>query len=285
MASLIQPSACGFIRGAVHLLNNHKPLFALEEQPGESLEEKKERELANNTIANQNQRERLEELKRHYPFVTVDFKTYSKVAFKFKNKCKDWTKHDAEKKREYMNFFHPKKWVKLSADAKSQHTWTNCKPCGEKHQDMQMLFPQRKMDKISNKAQNYVVGPFSSEATKQRATLDFYNNANTLYQEAYGESLAQGLVKVSELKLQHAKTNKEKKIEEKSLVHKVAKSMEDQIKATALEKCLGNRQSFAAWERNRLASGFEPIPDAKTRSESKKKLVVSGLSKGSCWQP
>ena len=41
-------------------------------------------------------------------------------------------------------------------------------------------------------------------------------------------------------------------------------------------RCLGNRQSFAAWERNRFAAGFESISEAKRRSEEKEKLIASG---------
>ena len=41
-------------------------------------------------------------------------------------------------------------------------------------------------------------------------------------------------------------------------------------------RCLGNSQSFASWEQNRLAAGFELSQEAKRKSEEKQKLIASG---------
>ena len=234
MTSLLDPSVCGFVRAAFHIVNNHKPLLPKKEQPGESLEARLEREKETDLIRKQPLRERLDEIRRYYPTVCLDHKQFSKLAPKFKDKCKSWTKDNAGSKKRYFDFFSPEKWIKMSSDAKDKHSYVNCQACLHDHKDIQSLFPQRKMDKPLRTIQPNI--DFSQDLPQKQATLDFYDNANTVYKQTYGMTLAQGLVEIPELKLQHAKSNREQKIEEKKLVRKVARQIQEHSKATAMER-------------------------------------------------
>ena len=199
----------------------------------------------------------------------------------------NFSKWRGEDKTKYMEHFSPAAWKSLSSNQKAMHTVDNCKACQIYHLPFQSLFPVksnslkgsdpiRESVRETQKQRKNTKSAKPTETSRKEAAKSIYFKTNKVYREVFGVDLAQALVKVPELQLQHKKSKPEQKSRRRAQAREFKRQTEEQWKKVDCHIMLGSRQSYSQRDLQRKSLYFETLESAQNRSRKRKALEEIG---------
>ena len=222
----------------------------------------------------------------------VDIGTFNKRFPALQATVNNWTPKKKLEKEMFFNTFAVDQWLKLSPSKRREHCFTNCEGCYQSYSQDQALFPVR-CPRLKSKAKEnpfvLVTGIMHTLNSRAEQTVpipkavdgakEICNALNPALEKWSGVPLGQALTKVSEANVERKRSPEEKKKAHRDLLRKAKAKVEENWRETSVLRCLGNRQSYASRQRDRMASSFESRQAAKERRDLYMLQVREGKKK------
>ena len=269
--STCHPSLCAFYRIAIYMVFDQKKLLPSDEDedielipPDQGINDLKS--LFNGV----------------FDIETIDFKILQKRSSKLLQKInKEWKKKKNNSFETYFDKFCPKEWVKLSDLDKAKHQ-INCEHCLKTNPIIVSLFPVK-----SKSVQEAVLkNPVNMTPKSKKQKLDkgavacmdeVVGNINSAMKSSFNVTFDTLYCKKNNLIVKP--TKEEKRSLKRSHYKEAVNEIEEKLKKTAIDRCLGSSSSLNEWERNRRKRVYETKPEAIDRQNKDQEKIRSGKKK------
>ena len=190
--------------------------------------------------------------------------TFNRNCKRILHKLNTWPKKEVKQK--YLHEFSTKKWKSLPIASKKRHTLQNCRECAIQHTDLQQKFPGKSLQ-LTDKFSSGLSEILSTE-DENTATRTILADLQPVYQERFGHSFTESLMRLPGSKLQQKPTDVQKKRVKRQIQRECRDHMESQYKESDAITVLAEGISLRTYNRVRKAEGFETPAAKRARVEN-----------------
>ena len=188
-----------------------------------------------------------------------------------------------ESRKDYMATFSSESWKKLPLHMKRTHTLANCEGCQLTHANLQAKFPSTKhkissvqlMHSCAQSSQAAMhIQPIANKRLAQEVTRKSLSTINQASEQALGMPFSPAIAEYCpEEKVIRKPTDTERKQQQRKVMRRCTKHLENQMGGREALNVLAENQSLSSYKRMRMSQSFEN-PEAKRQRYAKSTLTA-----------
>ena len=192
----------------------------------------------------------------------VDLRTFRNGMVKLKEQLLKLSKHKSNDKKDCFEIFAPNIFFNMPERKKSKHSLAHCEGCLTNFTKGMEKFSGVKKEKLFS-----LNNPLNISTTlgPQKAALNVIHSLDNTFKKKFQTSFTETLVKLPESGISTKLTDYEKKQQKRKQLRDITAYINNDLNSTAVDRCLGTRQSLSSRKKDRILRSHESYNDAQIR--------------------